>query len=352
MSKYLFIRMLRAVDHAVFCVAEGQKTYWNPTSRTKQAYSSGQQVKRSFINALLDELDEVYAPVTITQVLKTSSGKRTLGDGEPLSAIDPHFVDQLIGGWMRAQAGKQTIKRRSPLSISAMRPIHPYLSSLAEESITFDRTGTSGDHKVIVRDEKGVPVSDETLQEFLQSSGESLRLRTFMPSEKVGYRATGLFVTDFAIDLSRLFSIGLNPYDLEIEQNMVTQLQDEGWIKNGNSIICPDKRRGQIITALAKSLISWRITSNQSRTYSPQETIAISIGTNASLVSASIRGELDEEGERKANVVIDRDMEGDNLRLFVSPSARGFIQGIHAESDALLKAEKHIKEKLTKYPYE
>jgi hypothetical protein len=352
MSKYLFIRIIRHADHTVFCVADGQKTYWHPLAKKPQPYSSGQQVKRSFMASLLDELNEEYAPVTITQVLKSSSNKKTLGDGEPLSALDPHFADQLIGGWMRAQTGKQTIKRRSPLSISAMRPLHPHLSNLKDESISFDRTGTSGNHKVIVRDEKGAVVPDEVLQAFLASSGENLKLRTFMPSGKVGPRATGIFVADFAVDLSRLFAVGIDPYDLELESNMVETLEAEGWIRKGKMLVCPKERRNELIPAIAKALINWRITSNQARTYSPQETLAVAIGTNASLVSAAIRGDLDEEEEGRAKVVIDREMEGDALRIFVSSSMRGYVQGIQADGNALFKAEQHIQTALKAYQYE
>lgn len=350
MSKHLFIRILRQVDHTVFCVASGQKTYWHPQFGRYQPYSSGQQVKRSFIQNILNQLNEPYAPVTITQVLKKTAGKQSLGDGEPISALDPQFADQILGGWMRAQTGKQTIKRRSPFSISALRPLHPLLANTADEPISFDRTGTAGEHKVIVRDEGGVPVPDDVLKAFLASSGENLKLRTFMPSGKVGPRVTGLFIADFAIDLSRLFAVGLDPYDLELEPTMVDILKTEGWVEKGKTLVCPENRRNELIPAIATALIQWQITSNQSRTYSPQETLAVAIGTNASLVCAAIRGELDEESDKKAIPVIDQSIE--NVSVFIHPSAKGVVTGLETDGNALLKAENHIKSVLMAYHYE
>lgn len=48
--------------------------------------------------------------------------KKALKKGEVLSSCGPHYVDQLLGGWMRTPKGgkEKAVKRRSPLSISAM----------------------------------------------------------------------------------------------------------------------------------------------------------------------------------------------------------------------------------------
>jgi hypothetical protein len=141
-SPYIFLRGLRQVDHTVFCVADGQKTYRDPLTNTFVPYSSGQQVKRSMLDGMVDELGENRSPVTFNFILakNKSSGKTEFGQKEPWSACDPAFADQLIGGWMRAGAAGAPVKRRSPLSISALRPLHPSLAGLAREDITFDRS--------------------------------------------------------------------------------------------------------------------------------------------------------------------------------------------------------------------
>ena len=53
---------------------------------------------------------------------------------------------------MKAESDKMTVKRRSPLSISAMRPLHPLLGGLEreKENISFDRTSHPDHHKVDV----------------------------------------------------------------------------------------------------------------------------------------------------------------------------------------------------------
>ncbi len=370
-NHYLYLRILRHADHAVFCVQDGQKSYRHPVFNTNVPFSSGQQVKRSVLEAMLDMLGEPFSPVQITQVLKKTTSKTSLGDGEPLSAADPAFADQLIGGWMKAQKqdktkgkkeeeggeAKRVYRRRSPLSISAMRALHPLLTSMNQESVTFDRTGVPGDHQVIVRDEKGnsLMVEDENgklvpgpeLQAFLDDTGDSLKLRTFMPKGKISPRATGLFVVDIAIDLRRLFTVSTDPYDPEVDNATAARLRDLGWRAEGHTLACPPERREEIIEALSEALIHWRITSNQARTYSPQETLAVAISPNANRIAAAIRADLADavDTERQQAVPVVEPIDG--VELFISPALRAYIAGVdQADPLAAEKAARFIRDRL------
>lgn len=383
LNKYLYLRLLRPADHAVFCVQKGQKTYYDPRFDTYLPYASGQQVKRSILEAMLNQLNEVFSPVTITQVLKTNSGKRTLGDGEPLSSTDPQYADQLIGGWMHAakkdkkakgkskasdeqeeETGKERVyRRRSPLSISAMRPLHPLLATTNTESLTFDRSGVPGEHQVIVRDENGnsLMVTDEhgrhvpgpDLQAYLDGENESLKLRTYMPTQKVSPRATGLFVVDVAVDMSRLFRVSLDPYEPELRTELVKRLKEQKWEVKEGFLVCPKPRRDDIISALAEALVHWRITSNQARTHCLQETIAVAMGNNANRIGVAIRAELTDSfnGEKlSARPIIQPVQE---VALFRSPTARAVIPGLPDEGPlAIDLAAKAIKERLSAYDYD
>lgn len=382
-SKYLYLRLLRPAEHTVFCVQNGQKTYYHPQFDAYLPYASGQQVKRSILEAMLDRLNEAFAPVTITQVLKTSGGKRTLGDGEPLSSTDPKYADQLIGGWMHAQkkdkqakgkrkasdeegeeTGKERVyRRRSPLSISAMRPLHPLLATTSREALTFDRSGVQGDHQVIVRDENGnsLMVKDEQgrlvpgpeLQAYLEGESESLKLRTYMPPGKVSPRATGLFVVDVAVDLSRLFRVSLDPYEPELKPDLVKRLKEQGWQEKDGHLVCPKERRDEIIPALAEALVHWRITSNQARTYNHQETIAVALSKNASRVSLAIRAELSEllDGEKLNAKPVIQPIE--DVALFVSPAVRAHVAGAPDDGPlATSLAVEALRERLSDYAYD
>ena len=65
MEPYIYLRVLKHAEHTVFCVEDGQKTYRDPLFNGKTvAYSSGQQVKRSILQALVDSLGEQLAPIT------------------------------------------------------------------------------------------------------------------------------------------------------------------------------------------------------------------------------------------------------------------------------------------------
>ncbi len=357
-SPYLYLRGLRQVDHTVFCVEAGQKTYRDPLFNKSVPYSSGQQVKRSILDQLTEALEEPRAPITFNFTLatktdtKTKEEKRELSQGEPWSPCDPSFADQLIGGWMRAGKAGAPVKRRSPLSISAMRPLHPTLSGTAEESITFDRSDHPEQHRIRIVDENENEVPLEQVADFLLSANRNLPMRLWIPKDKVGPRASGLFIFDVAIDLRTLFSVSLNDNEPEVDKRMREKLQEAGWetSKDSNRLICPAARRNEIIPALAQSLINWRITSNQSRTYSPQNTLSVAISHNANKVGMSIRSELTESSDyKKAEPVLEALSE---VELFTALTAKAYMPQVIATADALEKAEAELVSRLSGYSYD
>ena len=106
----IYIRTLKRAEHTVFCVADGQKSYYDPQFNRRVPYSSGQQVKRSLIDSLSAALNEVPSPTTFLFDVNT---KGELKEGEVYATCDPTYADQLLGGWMKAAKGgkEKTIKR-------------------------------------------------------------------------------------------------------------------------------------------------------------------------------------------------------------------------------------------------
>lgn len=351
-SSYLYLRGLRQVDHTVFCVSDGQKTYRDPMTGREMPYSSGQQVKRSVLDEMTAVLEETRAPVTFNFTLSKKAGKTEFGQGEPWSSCNPAFADQLIGGWMRAGKEAAPIKRRSPLSISAMRPLHPTLSGLGKEDITFDRSDHPEQHNIRVIDEQGKQVSHEAFLESVQAANRNAPMRIWIPADKVGPRASGLFVYDVAIDLRTLFSVSLNIAEPELAAETITALKEAGWQQSADNLrlICPKERRDQIIPALAHSLIHWRVTSNQSRTYSPQNTLAFAISKNANRLGAAIRADLTEESEyKRAEPVLDT-LEGVNV--YTALTAKAYIREVVANVNALEQAEADLTAQLLEFNYD
>lgn len=345
MKPYLYLRGLKAAEHTVFAVQEGQKTYYDPIHNKKVAYSSGQQVKRSLLDFLTDELGETRAPITFNYEI---TAKDELSNKEPWSPCDPSYADQLIGGWMRARPGVVTLKRRSPLSISAMRPLHPLLVNLTSENLTFDRSDRPEQHPVRVLNAKGEELSEEAINDFLHSKQRTLPRRNWIPDN---VRTTGLFIYDIAIDRSRLFSVAVNQHEPELTKDGLEKLKEQGWVlsKNGERLICPAQRRESLIKALAKALVEWHITSNQARTYSPQTTLALAVSESASLIASAIRADLNEEDTRKADPIVE---SFDGVETFISLSCKGHVRGVVGAADAMVQAEKRIVELLSNYDYE
>lgn len=342
---FLYIRALRHAEHTVFCVQDGQKSYWNSQFNVKVPYSSGQQVKRSILDAVCTALGTGIAPITFNKVISDKEGG--LKEGEPWSPCDPTYPDQLLGGWMRAIKGDIAIKRRSPLSISAMRPIHPLLAGITKENATFDRSDNPDRHPVIVSDGKGRQLSDEEVLDFLQSKGRTLTRRNYIQDLT---RADGLFVYDVAIDLRTLFAVSLNQHEPEMKKETIEKLRADGWgesVNNfGKCLIAPKSMREKIIPALAAALINWRITSNQARTFSLMEILAVAISDNANQVAGSIRATLSDENEKCAIPVID---EAIGAKIFKYVTIDGFIRGQYGTANALSEAEKYIENKLREY---
>jgi len=352
-NPFLYIRGLRNVEHSVFAVNDGQKYYTDPQFGRRQAYSSGQQVKRSIIEAL----NLPFAAMTFNWEIDK---KGKAGMLEPHSPCDPTYADQLLGGYMKAEKDNMTVKRRSPLSISAMRPIHPLLGGLEKESegepVSFDRSSMGSHHKVnvYINDENGkrILIEPSKLEIWLTKNERNLGAKYFNPSKQT--RATGLFVFDIAIDLRTLFCVSTNKLEPELFPAIEEKLKAEGWTESSNifgkCLLCPAEKRKEIIETLASAIINWRITSNQSRTFSLMETIALAISDNANKIAFSIRGELkDDTNKPTAQPIIDEKSGAD---IFQTPLVSSIIPGFSGSADALDKAEQYIIEYLNSYDYE
>ncbi len=350
-TSFIYLRGLRHAEHTVFGVTNGQKYYRDSQFSRDMAYSSGQQVKRSIIEAL-------YMPFAAITFNWEIDKKGNAGMKEPHSPCDPTYVDQLVGGYMKAKSDSYTVKRRSPLSISAMRPLHPLLGGLERETepVVFDRSNKPNEHKVIVfrLDEKGnrVEIPQEELEAWLVENKRNLGPKYYNPTGQT--RASGLFVYDVAIDLRTLFCVSTNKLEPELFPEIEVKLRAEGWIEGknifGNCLICPKEKRDEIIQNLAKALINWRITSNQARTFSLMETVALAISDNANQIAYAIRGDLREDTERLQ--AVPRIDETTKAELFISPIASSYIAGSIGSVDALEKAENRLIELMSAFDYE
>jgi hypothetical protein len=344
----IYIRTLKRAEHTVFCVADGQKTYYDPQFKKYIPFSSGQQIKRSLIDSLCEVINQTPSPTTF---LFDVNKQKELKEGEVYGTCDPTYADQLFGGWMKASKGgkERTLKRRSPMSISAMRALHPLLAGVEKEAGSFDRSERPN-NLVIVRDEKGNELNEQEITNLLEGKDRSLSRKWLNASDRVA----GLFVTDFAIDLRRLFCVSTNSFEPEMSDATIEKLQNEGWIESenvfGSCLVAPKELRTVWIKGLAKAIIDWRITSNQSRTFSLMDTLAIAVSDNANIISGSIRAKLSEEDSKKADPIIDESLK--NVDTYITLQAGGFIHTKGETTDALEKAEQKLIDLMTAFDFE
>ena len=360
----IYIRTLKHSDHTVFCVSDGQKSYYDAQFNRRIPYSSGQQVKRSILDSLSDALNMVPSP---TSFLFDVTKQKELKEGEVYGTCDPSYPDQLLGGWMKAtkttndkkatkttkdtddEEAKKILKRRSPLSISAMRALHPLLAYLSGEKASFDRSDRPN-NQVIVRDENGKELSNDEIALLFESKNRSPN-RKWLKEQS---RASGLFVVDIAIDLRRLFTVSLNDLEPEMSTETITKLKAEGWVESknvfGECLVLPKELREEWAKALAHAIVNWKITSNQSRTFSLMDTLAIAIGDNANLIAGSIRAKLSDEDSNKAQPIIDESLK--NVDTFITLQAGGYIQTKGEKADALEQAEQKLVDLMLAFDYE
>jgi hypothetical protein len=351
----IYVRTLKRAEHTVFCVADGQKTYLDYQFKRYIPFSSGQQIKRSLIDSLCEAISQTPSPTTFISKVVGSKEKKDIDEGEVFGTCDPTYADQLFGGWMKAvranegEKKERTLKRRSPLSISAMRALHPLLAGVEKEAGSFDRSDRPN-NIVVVKDEKGNVLSDDQIVEILDGKDRSLSRKWLKASDRV----VGLFVMDIAIDLRRLFSVSLNSFEPEMADATIEKLKSEGWVESKNifgpCLVAPKKIREEWIKGLAKSVINWKITSNQSRTFSLMDTLALSISDNANSIAGSIRAKLSEEDSNKAQPIVDESIKG--VDIFISLQAGGFIQTKGETCDALERAEQKLIDLMTAFDYE
>lgn len=344
----IYIRTLKRAEHTVFCVADGQKFYYDSQFNRRIPFSSGQQVKRSLVDSLCEAINQTPSPTTF---LFDVNKQKELKEGEVYGTCDPTYADQLFGGWMKASKGgtERTLKRRSPLSISAMRALHPLLAGMEKEAGSFDRSERPN-NVVIVRDEKGNQLNNEEIVAFLEGKDRSVSRKWLNASDRVA----GLFVMDIAIDLRRLFSVSTNSFEPEMADTTIEKLKNEGWIPSNNvfgaCLVAPKALREKWIDGLVKAIIDWRITSNQSRTFSLMDTLAIAVSDNANLISGSIRAKLSDEDSNKAQPIVDESLK--NVDTFITLQAGGYIQTKGETADALEKAEQKLIDLLNAFDYE
>jgi hypothetical protein len=194
-------------------------------------------------------------------------------------------------------------------------------------------------------------LTDDEIDEFLTTNNRTLPRRNWIPDN---VRTGGLFVYDVAVDLRTLFCVSTNQHEPELSKERIEDLKSKGWIESenifGKCLILPKKEREKVIPALASALLNWRITSNQARTFSLMETLAIAISDNANKLAGAIRAKLIEDGEKpKAKPIIDETAGAD---VYVTLPCSNYIVTVNESADAIEQAEQKLIDLMMAFDYE
>jgi hypothetical protein len=139
-----------------------------------------------------------------------------------------------------------------------------------------------------------------------------------------------------------------------LSKDKIEDLKAKGWVESenvfGKCLVLPKEEREKVIPALASALLNWRITSNQARTFSLMETLAVAISDNANKLAGAIRAKLIEDGEKpKAKPIIDETSGAD---VFVTLPCSNYVVTVNESADALDKAEQKLIDLMMAFDYE
>ena len=138
-------------------------------------------------------------------------------------------------------------------------------------------------------------------------------------------------------------------------QKVWNDVRNEGWkiVNNafGECLLMPQESREKIIPAIADAIIDWHITSNQARTFSLMETLAIAVSDNANTLAGAIRAKLidDNDEKPKAKPIID---ENAGANTYVTLSCANYVMIESESSDALEKAKQDLIKRMMDFDYE
>jgi len=113
-SPFIYLRGLRHAEHTVFCVQEGQKTYYDSQFGKYVPYSSGQQVKRSALDSILELLGEQQAPITFNKIIKEKGEAAVYECG--IFNLDPRIVSILGRLHFRTSYGQNVLQHSIEMS--------------------------------------------------------------------------------------------------------------------------------------------------------------------------------------------------------------------------------------------
>ena len=143
-------------------------------------------------------------------------------------------------------------------------------------------------------------------------------------------------------------------HEPELAKEKIEELKTAGWVESenvfGKCVVLPKEERVKVIPALANALLNWRITSNQARTFSLMETLAIAVSDNANKLAGAIRAKLVEDSERpSAKPIIDETAGAD---VFVTLPCSNYIVTVNESADAIEQAEEKLIERMMSFDYE
>ena len=80
------------------------------------------------------------------------------------------------------------------------------------------------------------------------------------------------------------------------------------------------------------------------------DTLAVAVSDNANLIAGGIRAKLSEEDSKKAEPIVDENLNG--VDTFITLQAGGYIHTKGEQADALEKAEQKLIDLMMAYDYE
>lgn len=317
-KRFIYFKGVRNVECGKICVADGQKTYYDPIGNVSVPYGSASQTKRQIMEKACSDME-----LSVVNYEYTVDKNGVPKQAQSITQNNPIFVDLLLGGYMTTknkedESKNETLKRTSPLNISAFVPTSSKLVTLSRKLMG---TSSKDDKRtnVVLKFNNNQVIDGEEAKQWLDDNNRKKTTFTFYDE-----MFSGLFKYEVAIDKETLFSVSINGYEKEISDATKEQMIAEGWELGTNSygdcLIAPKAVREIVAKKLARAIVEWEHNSNQSTHYSMATTTICSVSYSPRQCANSIYVTTDDDN--KSRLVADIDY---NENIFVEKSAKNLV---------------------------
>lgn len=352
-NNQIFIENVYAHDDAIFQVGEnGSKTKFDPITRRRYGYASGDNIKHCVKDKFSELTGFVEGKATFVRNAKTSkSSSDTKEQGEVY--IDINLLNPFHRIWGGFNPISETIKNevysktalKSIVELSSNQPLHTLLTTTSKDCGV--KKGKYTDD-IIFKDNASYYTIEELMSETGLKKNELLKNSSKSNFLMGNDTSKGIYKYNYVINVNGFKYCDISEYDLT--DDMINSLKEKGYdvqtIDNKRMLVVPTDEAINLFESVVDSLFLWDYTANNSTHYNLREFLRCTFGVNnPSYVPMSIMGVLSNDGDTvNIETLSDEEVSKCGIYAFTSKNLKKYHNVDDVTYDVF--AEKNAIEKI------